>query len=59
MIGGELKRAEGERQNPLLVRFRLYRTPVGVKSGLILFRLVAFGDGQRWVGPSLFRWESS
>src|ERR1700722_2551778 len=31
------------RQSPLLVRFRPYRTPVGVISGLILFRLVAFG----------------
>jgi hypothetical protein len=27
---------------PSLVGFRLYRTPVGVMSGLILFRLVAF-----------------
>jgi hypothetical protein len=42
MIGGEWKRAGGDRQSPLLVRFRLYRTPVGVISGLILFRLVAF-----------------
>jgi hypothetical protein len=29
MIGGEWKRAEGERQSPY-IRFRLYRTPVGV-----------------------------
>ena len=50
MIGGEWKRAEGERQSPLLVRFKLYRTPVGVISGLILFRLMAFRDGQRWAG---------
>jgi hypothetical protein len=42
MIGGEWKRAAGDRQSPLLVRFRPYRTPVGVISGLILFRLVAF-----------------
>jgi hypothetical protein len=42
MIGGEWKRAGGDRQNPLLVRFRLYRTPVGVISRLILFRLAAF-----------------
>ena len=42
MIGGEWKRPERDRQSPLLVRFRLYRTPVGVISGLILFRLVAF-----------------
>jgi hypothetical protein len=42
MIGGECKRAGGDRQSPLLVRFRLYRIPVGVISGFILFRLVAF-----------------
>jgi hypothetical protein len=42
MIGGEWKRAGGDRQSPLLVRFRLYRTPVGVISGLKLYRLVAF-----------------
>jgi len=34
MIGGEWKRAEGDRQSPLLVRFRLYRTPVGVIAGV-------------------------
>jgi hypothetical protein len=43
MIGGEWKRAGGDRQSPLLVRLRLYRTPVGVISGLRLFRLVARG----------------
>jgi hypothetical protein len=42
MISGEWKRAEGDQQSPLLVRFRLYCTPVGVISGLILFRSVAF-----------------
>jgi hypothetical protein len=42
MIGGEWKRAGGDRQSTLLVRFRLYRTSVGVISGLLLFRLVAF-----------------
>src|ERR1700677_5244646 len=42
MIGGEWKRPERDRQSPLLVRLRLYRTPVGVIPGLILFRLVAF-----------------
>jgi hypothetical protein len=42
MIGGEWKRAGEDRQSPLLVWFRLYRTPVGVISRLILFRLVAF-----------------
>src|SRR5271168_3470633 len=42
MIGGEWKRAGGDRQSPLLVRFRLYGTPVGGISGLILFRLAAF-----------------
>jgi hypothetical protein len=31
-----------DRQSLLLVRFKLYRTPVGVISGLTLFRLVAF-----------------
>ena len=50
MIGGEWKRAGGDRQSPLLVRFRLCRTPVGVTSGLRLFRLVAF-----W-GRSAMRW---
>src|ERR1700733_11962180 len=43
MIGSEWKRPGRDRQSPLFVRFRLYRTPVGVISGLILFRLVAFG----------------
>src|SRR5450631_673631 len=38
MIGGEWKRAGGDRHTPLLVRFRLYRTPAGVISGLRLFR---------------------
>src|SRR6202142_129809 len=50
MIGGEWKRAGGDRQSPLLVRFRLYCTPPGVLSGLILFRLAAF-----W-GRSAMRW---
>jgi hypothetical protein len=50
MIGGEWKRAGGDRQSPLLVGLRLYRTPVGVISELILFRLVAF-----W-GRSAMRW---
>jgi hypothetical protein len=36
MIGG--KRAGGDGQSPLLVRSGLYRTPVGVISGFILFR---------------------
>src|SRR5882762_11180823 len=40
MIGGEWKRPERDRQSPLLVRLRLYRTPVGVISGLILFPLL-------------------
>ena len=34
MIRGEWKRAGGDRQSPLLVRFRLYCTPVGVISGV-------------------------
>jgi hypothetical protein len=42
MIGGGWKRPERDRQSPLLVRLRLYCTPVGVIPGLILFRLVAF-----------------
>jgi hypothetical protein len=42
MIGGEWKRAGGDRQSPLLVRFCLDRTPVGVISRLVLFRLVAY-----------------
>jgi hypothetical protein len=45
MIGGEWKRAGVDRQSPLLVGFRLYRTialPL-VSSRLIMFRLVAFG----------------
>jgi hypothetical protein len=53
MIGGEWKRAAGDRQIPLLVRFRLYRTPVGVISGLILFRLVAFWGR---IGRSAMGW---
>jgi hypothetical protein len=50
MIGGEWKRAGGDRQSPLPVPFRLYRTLVGVISRLILFRLTAF-----W-GRSAMRW---
>jgi hypothetical protein len=50
MIVGEWKRAGGDRQSSLLVRFRLYRTPVGVTSGLMLFRLVAFW-GQSAIAP--------
>jgi hypothetical protein len=53
MIGGEWKRPERDRQSPLLVRFRLYRIPVGVIPGLILFRLVAFWGRSTmgWVRP--------
>jgi hypothetical protein len=50
MIGGEWKRAGRDRQSPLLVGFRLYGTPVGAISELMLFRLVAF-----W-GRSAMRW---
>src|ERR1700733_9723639 len=41
------------RQSPLLVRFRLYRTPVGVISRLVLFPLVAFGgrSAMGWFVP--------
>src|SRR5712691_10729176 len=52
MIGSEWKRPERDRQSPLLVRFRRYRTPVGVISGLILFRLVAFW-GRSTMGRSV------
>lgn len=58
MIGGDCKPAGGDRQSSLLVRFSRYRPPVGVMSGLILFRilfrLVAFGgrSAMGWSVPS-------
>ena len=53
MIGGEWKRAPGDRQTPL-IEFRLYRTPVGVISGVIVRQLRSEKDG----GDAIHSWRT-
>jgi hypothetical protein len=58
MIGGEWKRAGGSTKSPFssVQAVSRYRTPVGVISRLVLFRLVAFGgrSAMGWSVPFSF-----